>query len=145
MKGLPGGAARAWATTLIFAALVLVPLAMPVGWDSFPISSYPMFARGDLGTVVPVSHALLLTEGEGRRPAPPSLIGTPEVMVAKNIVELAIAQGRAAELCAKIAANAGGEARQVEIVTSTFDTRRYFEVSREPLAREVHARCEVPR
>lgn len=144
--------ARAWAVTLALAVLVVSPLALPRGWDSFPISSYPMFSRGDLGTVVTVSHVLLVgAEGSGgragpRRPAPPSMVGTPEVMVAKGIVEAAIASGRAATLCGRVAARARAEdteVRRVEVVTSTFDTRRYFAESTEPSARVVHASCRV--
>ena len=137
-------AARA-ATTLGLAAAILSPLLRDARWDSFPISSFPMFSRGDLGSVVALGHAVLVTDDGARSPAPPSLVGTPEPMVAKNLIEGAIARGRAAELCARIAARAAAEAphaRAVEIVTSTFDTRRYF-ADPTPLAREVHASCTV--
>src|SRR5690606_18740626 len=103
---------------------ILAPVVMPKGWDSFPISSYPMFSRGDLGRRVTLGHALLVSADGARVPAPPSLVGTPEPMVAKNVVENAIARGAAAELCARIASRATGAA-SVEIVTSTFDSRAY--------------------
>lgn len=145
-----GGAARAWAITLGLAAAVLWPLAWPRGQDSFPLSTYPMFSRPDLGRVVPLAHARLLGPAGRARPAPPELVGTPEVMVAKALVEAAIARGEAQALCARVAARAAAdavEADAVEIVTSTFDSARYFasREGREPLSRVVHARCAVPR
>jgi hypothetical protein len=139
-------AARA-VTTVVLSAAIVSPVAREPRWDSFPISSFPMFSRGNLGSVVALGHAVLVTEDGARRPAVPTLVGTPEPMVAKNLVEGAIARGAAFELCARIAARAVGEApdaRSVEIVTSVFDTRRYFEDPR-PVSREVHASCEVHR
>jgi hypothetical protein len=140
-------AAVSVALTGMLTAAVLSPLVRPRGWDSFPISSFPMFSRGDLGSVVSLGHAVLVTEGGSRTPAPPSLVGTPEPMVAKNLVESAIARGDAHELCSRIAARARVEAKgaaSVEIVRSTFDTRTYFD-DPSPRSRTVHAACQVPR
>lgn len=138
------------AVTTALALAILSPLVKGRSWDSFPISSFPMFARGDLGAVVPLGHAVLVARDGSRRPAPPALVGTPEPMVAKNLVEGAIARGAAADLCARIASRAATEepdAAGVEIVTSVFDTRRYFAepAGRTPRSREVHASCIVPR
>lgn len=131
------------AAAIALSAAILSPLAMPEGWDSFPISSYPMFSRGNLGRRVTLGHALLVHADGTRAPAPPALVGTPEPMVAKNVIENAIAAGRAGDLCAAIASRAKG-AVAVEIATSTFDSRAYFEGSRAPLERTVHASCPVP-
>lgn len=138
------------ALTFGLALAVLSPLARDRSWDSFPISSFPMFSRGDLGAVVPLGHAVLVARDGSRRPAPPSLVGTPEPMVAKNLVEGAIARGAAADLCGRIASRAASDAPDaaaVEIVTSVFDTRRYFAepAGRTPVSRQVHASCNVPR
>lgn len=136
--------------TLALALALLSPLVRERGWDSFPISSFPMFSRGDVGSIVALGHALLVTREGGRRPAPPAIVGTPEPMVAKNLVEGAIGRGDAAALCARIAGRAALEepdAVAVEIATSSFDARRYFEApdGKAPLSREVHARCAVPK
>ena len=134
-------------TTVGLAAAILSPLFRERRWDSFPISSFPMFSRGDLGSIVALGHVVLVSESDSRSPAPPALVGTPEPMVAKNLIESAIARGDAAGLCTRIAARArieAPDARTVEVVTSTFDTRRYF-ADRAPLSREVHASCEVGR
>jgi len=147
------------AGTLVLGALIVSPLLRPRGWDSFPISSYPMFSRGDLGTVNALAHAVLVRADGSRGPATPSMVGTPEPMVAMSIIRSHIERGTASQLCESVAARArearaepssGAGAREtvsVEIVTSVFDTRRYFSAApdaRAPLRREVHARCEVP-
>lgn len=136
--------------TVALALAILSPIARERSWDGFPISSYPMFSRGDLGNVVTLGHVVLVVGGGARRPAPPALVGTPEPMVAKNLIEGAIARGAAADLCARIARRASAEAPdavQVEVVTSVFDSRRYFAEpeGRVPQSREVHASCSVPR
>lgn len=140
--------------TIALASAVLFPVTKSPGWDSFPISSYPMFSRGDLGTSVSVSHVVLVTSAGERRPAPPALVGTPEPMVAKALVETAIARGDTAGLCARVAARAKAEgetAARVEVATSVFDTKAYFSsdavVAREarsPSNRSVHASCAIP-
>jgi hypothetical protein len=129
------------------ALAILAPLALPRGWDDFPISSYPMFSR-NVGRIVTLGHALFVDESGERTPVPPAIVGTPEPMVAKNLVENAIARGQAAELCAQIASranppNAKGQrgVERVEIVTSTFDSRLYFQAARTPTNRTVHATC----
>ena len=133
-----------WAISGLLAAAILSPLVRERAWDSFPISSYPMFSRGDLGTQVALGHALLVDREGKRRPAPPALVGTPEPMVAKNVVERAIGDGRAADLCARIAARSPEDVVSVEIVTSVFDTQRYFS-DPTPIRRKVHASCNVSR
>lgn len=133
------------AITIAIALLILSPLARPRGWDDFPISSYPMFSRSDLGNVVALAHALVVHADGTRTPAPPSLVGTAEPMVATAIVNRAIINGTAAELCATIAGRAT-DGTAVEIALSTYDTRSYFaEKKREPVSRVVHARCAIGR
>ena len=133
-----------WLVTALLSAAILSPLVRPAGWDSYPISSFPMFARGDLGTRVRVGHALSVDPAGRRRPMPLAAIGTPEPMVAKRLVELAIAEGRATELCARIASRAPEDSVRVEIVTSVYDSTRYFS-DPTPVSREVHAACDVSR
>lgn len=145
--------ARAWAVTCALAAVVASPVVRWRGWDDYPISSYPMFSRGDLGNEVTLSHVVLERVDGTRMPASPDAIGTPEPMVAKRIVEGAIARGEARGLCERVAGRVrgSGDVRVVEVVTSVFDVRAYFETrsgsgsGSGEKAREVHARCEVGR
>jgi len=139
------------AVTIGIAVLIVSPLALRRGWDDFPISSYPMFSRGTLGTVENLAHALVVHADGTRSPASPALVGTPEPMVANAIVLRAINRGTTAELCTTIAARAP-EGTAIEIAVSTYDTKTYFAEKRpngpdprEPLARTVHARCDVKR
>jgi hypothetical protein len=134
--------------TAVLVVVLLSPLARSPRWDSFPVSSYPMFARGDLGRVVGLCHALLVRTDGSRAPASPTLVGTPEPMIAAAVIRGHVERRSAPELCAAIATRARDEPGvvAVEIATSSFDTRRYFSDdpgARTPLRREVHARCEV--
>lgn len=53
----------------IVAGVVLSSLTRPRGWDSFPVSSFPMFSRDDLGTVGSPAHVLLVLPDGTERPA----------------------------------------------------------------------------
>jgi hypothetical protein len=133
-----------WAITAAIALAIVSPLARASTWDSFPISSYPMFSRGDLGTRLAIGHVLLFDRGGKSRAAPPALVGTPEPMVAKTVIDRAIVDKRAGELCARVAANAPPDVVRIEIVASIYDTQRYFS-DPTPLSREVHASCAASR
>jgi hypothetical protein len=110
-----------------------------------------MFSRGDVGHVNELAHVVLVLADGARRPASPSMVGSVEPMIAMAIVRADVERGTAADLCVAVA----GRARMaqpnvvaVEVVTSTFDSRRYFSDApdaRTPLSLSIHARCEVPR
>lgn len=133
-----------WGITAALAVAIVSPVFRERAWDSFPISSFPMFSRGDLGTRVWMGHVVLVARDGERRPAPPSVVGTPEPMVAKNLVENAVARGEASALCLRIASRAPAGVATVEIVTSVFDTTTYF-TDPTPVERSVHASCSVSR
>lgn len=135
--------------TLALAAAIVSPLARARGWDSFPISSYPMFSRGDLGSVNALAHVVLVNPDGTRRSAPPVLAGSPEPMIAMSIIRAHVDRGTSHDLCTAVATRARDTgAVAVEVVTSVFDSRRYFSGApdaRAPLERTVAARCEIPR
>ena len=136
--------------TVVLAGAIVSPLAYERGWDSFPISSYPMFSRGNLGTVNELAHALLVTADGVRTPAKPALVGSPEPMIAMSIVRAHVDRGTSAELCAAVAARARdrSDVVAVEIARSVFDSRTYFSDgprARAPIERTIVARCEVRR
>jgi hypothetical protein len=132
-----------WGITAALAIAIVSPLVRDRAWDSFPISSFPMFSRGDLGTRVRMGHVVFVDQDGKRRPAPPSMVGSPEPMVAKNIVENALARDEASGLCERIAGRAPSGV-EVEVVVSVFDTTRYF-TDPTPLERTVRARCKSSR
>jgi hypothetical protein len=129
-----------WLLTALLGAALLSPLVRQRDWDSFPISSFPMFSRSDLGTRVRIGHVVLVGVDGSRRPAPPSVIGSPEPMVAIKIVENALARDEAHGLCVRIAGRAPPGVATIEVVTSEFDTSRYF-TDPTPLERTVRSSC----
>lgn len=139
--------ARALAVTAASAALVLSPLAREAteSTDDFPLSHYPMFSASGIGHEVEVSSVRLVARGGEESPAPLSWVGSPEPMVAKNIVRDAISRGEADRLCEAVRAKADGGVASVRVVTTTFDARTYFDAraprGREPIRRVVHAAC----
>jgi hypothetical protein len=126
-------------------ALVMVPLFIGTRYDSFPLSTFPMFA-GSKPDVAPVS-TVVATSDEGTSRLSSELIGgTDEPMLAAETVVRAIRRGDAEALCAEVARRAaGGEHREstLEVVTESYDTIAWFDGARAPVARTVHARCEV--
>jgi hypothetical protein len=132
--------------SLVVAALLLAPVALSAGYDSFPLSTYPMFA-GERDRVAPVA-TVIAVEGEQVKRLSPELIGgTDEPMLAAQIVARAIHGGSALTLCSEVADRA---ARQhvrgtLQVVTERYDTRRWFDGVRVPVDRTIHATCEVTR
>jgi hypothetical protein len=131
-------------------ALVAAPgLGDPLD-DSYPLSTYPMFAR-------PRGKPWLsIAEGVDERGEPvrltPALVAHDEVMQAAATVRRAVQAGAPAlaQLCQGIAQRLVGEpdyqsVREVRIVTARFDPLRYFTHGPEPEERNEHFRCAVKR
>jgi hypothetical protein len=148
--------AYAYAVGALMISAVLSPALLDPhapGTDSFPLSTYPMFAR-DKPRTATVTSALALGPAGFEQPLAPSFVGTQETMQALRTIALSVQAGpeRAAELCAAIAERvARSDARdlaradQVALVAVTVDSIRYFQGDRTPLRRKVHERCPVPR
>lgn len=68
-----------WALTALLAAAIVSPLVRDRAWDSFPISSYPMFARGDLGRRVSLGHGVLVDRSSRDRTVVAGVAGRPIV------------------------------------------------------------------
>ena len=131
--------------------MTLWPLALDPSEDSYPLSTYPMFAKPK-PDIVTVNHIVALdAEGE-RRIVPPAVVGRGEVMQTRVALRRAVRQGgRAARaLCREVAARlaedeAWASAARVEVRTDRFEVATYFE-SRQPIeGGRVHARCRLKR
>ena len=136
----------AYAVSLALVGLVASPLAGAFANDSFPISTYPMFAS-IRPTEVHVQHVVLAGSDGDEWPAPPEAIANEAVLQAIQTIRQALRQGddATAALCERVADHVtGGDAKTVLIVTSTYDSIRYYEGDQEPIARAVHWTCEVP-
>jgi hypothetical protein len=127
---------------------VLSPLVAMDG-DSFPISSYPMFAhpRGQ-----PTLYAAVARAADGRElRLPPSAIGSSEVLQSKVLIQRSVERGPEAtlELCRSIAERVARSPeapglRSVEIVRRRYDPIAYFVSGPEPLEEQRVQSCPLP-
>ena len=135
---------RAWAAAGVTVVVVgAVPLVLDR--DSFPLSTFPMFAA-DIDATQSVDTAVAVrSDGSVERLSPADIGGTTVVNQAASVVTTAIVGGRARELCADIAGRVGGGGDRVavEVVTERYDAVRWFDGDRTPVSRVVHARCPV--
>lgn len=129
-------------------AAVLSPLVSGAT-DSFPISTYPMFARAP---GQPTLFAVVATASDGvERSLPPELVGSSEVLQAKVLIQRSVQQGpqAMAALCEATAARVAasdktGALRFIDIVRRRYDPVAYFVTSVEPIERERIFRCSIP-
>ncbi len=114
---------------------VLLPLSWPASRDSFPLSNYPMFARGRRSATLNATYAVAYDAAGGRHWVPPPLVGNREVLQSRALLERAARGGSVSigALCRSIAARVaavGGElagAVEVRIVRGRHDSIAYFE------------------
>jgi hypothetical protein len=119
---------------------VLAPLLGPPEGDSYPLSTYPMFARdgGDtarLPTVVGVDSA-----GDHHRLSPTLIAGSDEPVLAAETVLRAIRLGRTEALCEEAARRVGDQYPAVAVITETHDLDHPGDPAVDLV---VHAECET--
>ncbi|MGK4006456.1 hypothetical protein WMF31_27805 [Sorangium sp. So ce1036] len=148
--GAPARRAYAYGVTAAMLLLMLAPLFRRPPVDSFPLSTYPMFSRGRRGASTTVERAVGVDSRGKRRPLPPRLVGSEEVLQAKATLANGIRQGPRATraLCRSIAARVAeqdgfADLVAVEIRTDTFDAVAFFEGHETPTDAKRHARCKV--
>jgi hypothetical protein len=139
---------RAWTAVVLVVGLTgVVPLALDR--DSLPLSTFPMFSAAIDSTQSVATAAGVNAAGTPQRLTPELIAGTTVVNQAVAVVGDAITSGRADALCTDIAGRVARDgppdAIAVEIVTETYDATAWFDGERQPVARQVHARCEVDR
>ncbi|MDX2088962.1 MAG: hypothetical protein SFX73_13985 [Kofleriaceae bacterium] len=116
--------------------------------DSFPLSTYPMFAR-PRKTEQTLDYALGETADGRRLTLTPRLVGSAEVLQAQSVINRARTTNKLRELCASIAGRVAHDDRYAEvvrilIVSGSHDAVEYL--VRGIRGREVErARCEVTR
>jgi hypothetical protein len=118
--------------------------------DSFPLSTYPMFAR-PRGQPTLYTLVGLTAEGSERR-VPPELLGSTEVLQAKVLIQRSVASGEEAmtELCRTTAGRVAEapELRDLQalaIVGRRYDPVDYFVRGAVPLEQQTLLRCQIPR
>lgn len=133
----------------VLVALVLWPLTWPDGRDDFPLSPYPMFARGRGTPVLTVSHVLGVGRDGVRSPVAPELVASYSALQAMASVQSAVASGSARPFCREIAARVSSSVPadlrpiSLEVATSSYDVVAYFDGDTRARDRRVHARCPV--
>ena len=143
---------RIWAYSASFALLVAViaPAFGDPAADSYPLSTYPMFARPKAKTVIAFAEGLDV-EGNATRLGP-ELVANGEVMQAAHTLHRAMRAGpeRLALVCARIAEGVAANSRlasvmRVRLAEGRFDSVGYFLGSSEPETRTIHLVCDVPK
>jgi hypothetical protein len=150
----PDRAALTQKLRLLLTLGVLLAVASPVlrgpTEDSFPLSTYPMFARV-------IEHPwLTVAEGLDARGTPvrlpPELVASDEPMQAMRTLSVTAGQGRRAlrQLCARIAERVARAERfapveSVRIVRARFNPLAYFEGNPKPEAVKKLSACQVSR
>jgi hypothetical protein len=131
-------------------AVVAAPGFGDPGDDSYPLSTYPMFARAR-GKPLLMFVEGVAADGTAVR-MPPDVVAHNEVMQAAATVKRAVFAGPLAteRLCSRIAAELVddpeyAQIRELHIVSARFDPVRYFTEGPQPEERTEHQRCLVPR
>ena len=114
--------------------------------DSFPLSTYPVYAA------VRARHAVIDTavgqsaDGDQRRLTMNVIAGTDDPLIAEQRVQSAIDSGRADQLCARIAAEVDGDdVAVILVVRELHDVVKAAAGEASLQSRSVEARCEVER
>ncbi|MES1184859.1 MAG: hypothetical protein ABUL60_13680 [Myxococcales bacterium] len=124
------------------------PLLRAARDDSYPFSTYPMFAR--VLDKPELTVALGVTASREVLRLPPQMVANDEPMQAMRTLRQAANDDRRAlkSLCASIAARVAlapklAEVRQVRIVRARFDPLTYFEGTPEPEHAQRLVQCRV--
>jgi hypothetical protein len=120
--------------------------------DSYPISTFPMFAR-DRTRTESIDTAVAISSGASGRVVqrldPQRIAATIQPVTAAVVVSSAIARGQSGQLCDEIAARVARrgppDAASIEVVTERYDAVDWFSGNRVPIQRVVHASCVVAR
>ena len=138
----------------VFGLLVVLAVVTPVlrgaADDSYPLSTYPMFARVLDKPRLTVAEGITKTGGTVR--LPPEMVANDEPMQAMRTLRLS-GNGDPRErkaLCRQIASRVAAEpdfseVMQVRIVRAQFEPLRYFEGAAEPERAERLVQCPVKR
>jgi hypothetical protein len=128
----------------------LSPLLRQPIKDSFPLSTYPMFAW-KRPTKLTMSYAIGETATGERRYLVPRVVGSGEVLQARAIVERAVRKGgkELATLCEKVAANVAqfdrfDDVARIRVMSGTHDSIEFL-IEHELGTEFERAKCEVKR
>jgi hypothetical protein len=145
-------ATRIWGglVTVVMLVAVAYPLRRdPVYEDSFPLSTYPMFAFKRPGARVAMDYVIATGPNGARRHVPPELVANHEVMQSLMTIRRAVSSGRAAILCAEVAERAARDRRfdAMDTIAVVFGDHKGVDylVKHVHGPEKPHATCPIPR
>ena len=132
-----------WRRAVVIAFVLVVVSPAVRNRDSFPLSTYPVYA-----SVRPRDAVIDTAVGEGpdgteRRLSMSVIAGTDDPLIAEQRVSSAIDSGRADDLCARIASKVGDDVSAVLVVRELHDVVEAASGGASLRSRSVEARCEV--
>ena len=133
---------RWWWITAAAAGLMVAPVLLDR--DSHPLSTYPMYSSAR-GREVTIPSALGLTgEGAEQRLSLHEIGASSDPLIVAGELRAAIADGRAPQRCAEIAARVEDPSIEaVAVVMARHDVVARVEDEPSLIARRVHATCTV--
>ena len=136
---------RAWVRRVLVVA-VLAAVVSPVvrNHNSFPLSTYPMYA--DTRADVAVIHTAIGKDASDRphRLGLHAIANTDDPLIAESLVERAIRADQADALCARIAGRVRLPIAFVEVVAESHDVVAETTGDDSSVTQTLHARCPVP-
>jgi hypothetical protein len=141
-----------YAAFAVVGLLVLSPVLGPVNRDDFPLSPFAMFAD-DKDANTTITQAVGVRADGTEMVLGPKLLGTDEVLQAKETLSLVPRSGKKAraDFCERFAAKIAAEAdlatiAKIEVRTVTYESLAYFaDPKAPPLRKNVHVSCQVVR
>lgn len=138
-------AVRSWRRnlTVVVAVAVLVSPALR-DHDSFPLSTYPVYASARSREATFVTARGQRADGSARRLSIDVIARTDDPLIAASRMADSVAAGRAGELCTEIASRAPSDVVAVIVVRERHDVVDGARGDDSLLSREQLVRCEVP-
>ena len=144
---------RRWPAVLVSLVLVVLTLSPALReqpYDSFPLSTYPMFSIVRKASWI---HVVVGFDEDGQEyKIPPYYIANFEVMQAVQTIRREVRAKRAGALCEEVAGRVATSKRlapvvRLEVQSRKFDPATYFvdDDGRVPLKLKRRARCKVER
>jgi hypothetical protein len=134
-----------WASVAVTVAVAVVVASPAIrDRDSFPLSTYPIYAHAR-GRIATFDTAIGVDEsGLVERLSLQTIARTDDPLIASSFVADAVRAGDADELCGEIASRAGSGVVRIEVVSERHDTIEWLRGEDSLRDRTVHATCEVP-
>jgi len=130
-----------WLLTVAVVAALLLPVVRD--HDSFPLSTYPMYAHNRDRDVAFATVVGVTADERVVRLGLTTIADSDDALEAASLVRDEVRSGRADDLCRQVAARVDEQAVRVEVVTETHDAVAHTRGDPSLLAREVHATCPV--